>query len=201
MDIINFFIDTWWFWIIIIIVAAIVIFNSPEEKEKRETAKNIAKKEEEYKTEQCDKYNRQDWITGYRHLAGLPIPENSECELWLCENSLIVFYNSPFVLNYSKIVNVDVQTKTEFKKSYVDKASGAIVGGLAFGAIGALIGGGTKEIVDSENSYFFTITYKSNETLKYIIFDVTNLGKYGVKQFRNKLLNRTQLNDREAYTL
>lgn len=182
MDIINFFIDTWWLWIIIVIVTIIAIYNSPEEKEKREKNRENNQIEHDKMVEYMDKYNCEETYLCYEHLYGLNIPEKASCNLWICEECLIIYYGSPIILNYSKIINVEVLNDTQIKKQYVDNTSGAIVGGLALGAIGAIIGGGTKTVTETNKKFFLTITYKSNDEIKCIIFDVT-YSKVQAKKF------------------
>ena len=72
-----------------------------------------------------------------------------------------------------KIIKAEILDQTQFKKHYLDNATGAIAGGMLLGAAGALLGGGTKTITESDKKYILAITYKSDDEIKYILFDVT----------------------------
>lgn len=176
---------TWWFWVIGVVIIIIISYFSPEEKEKRLNKAFFS-----------EQYNREEVYPWFNHLYGLNIPENAKCELWICQDCLIFYYEIPIVLNYSKIITADYLTNEQITKHYVENTTGAIVGGLAFGPIGALLGGGTKTKYDVEKSYFLTITYKSNNEINTIILDASlarNQAKKFVKNLKNRIPNDSEV--------
>ena len=59
-------------------------------------------------------------------------------------NEILLYKNAkqPFLsLGYSEIDNIKIYTETEFKTSYLKGLATCLVGGLAFGAIGFILGG------------------------------------------------------------
>lgn len=134
------------------------------------------------------------------HLHGLPIPEKSKCEIWECEEKLIIYYGSFFLLDYSKIMKIDIFTHSDIEKHYVNNASGAIVGAMLLGPIGALIGGGTKEITNYKNTSFFSITYNSNDEIKYIVFDISS-SFASVSKFAEKIRKKVNLKNNSVFEL
>ena len=63
-----------------------------------------------------------------------------------------MYYGAPITLFYSKIIKAEILDQTQFKKHYLDNATGAIAGGMLLGAAGALLGGGTKTITESDKN-------------------------------------------------
>jgi hypothetical protein len=186
LDFFDFVTNWWWFFLALIIVFVIAICNTPDEKEKRRKKRELKEKEQQTKRDYRQKYHYISCDTMWKHLYGLPIPQMTECEIWECEDCLIFYDNHPYVLKYSQLIKAEFMSRSEVKKHYVDDTTGAIVGAAAFGAIGALLGGGTKTVTEVENSYFVSLTYKSNNEIRYILFDVTN-SKVSAKNFVKKI--------------
>lgn len=190
MDFISFIIDTWWLWIIIVIVTSFAICFSSDEKEKRQLKRENDLKESEKKLEYQNQYNCEETFLGIKHLYGLNIPQNANCDLWICKDCLVIYYGAPIVLNHSKIIASNFLTEEQLKKHYVDNTTGAIAGGLAFGTVGAIIGGGTKTVYETNKKNYLTVTYKSNDETNSIIFDVTDskvIAKKIVIMLNNKI--------------
>lgn len=138
------------------------------------------------------RYGLVDIWDGFVYESGLTLPPKTKCELWECNSKLVIYQNSIFVLEYSKIINVECMSNVEVSKHYVDNASGAIVGGMLFGTVGAILGGGVKTVVDKDVTYYVIITYRSSDGTKYIVFNVTNCYSDGLS-FARKI--KTYLNN------
>lgn len=179
------------------IIAAVIIFKliaffaNLYDESKSGHKKAAAEAERRNKSELENQYGLISVERYYKHVCGLPIPENAECELWECNDCLLIYYGNPFILNYSKILSIELLSNTEVKKQYFDNTSGAIAGSLLLGPLGALVGGGKATATDIQTRYFVTVTYKSNDELNYIFFDVTDYrtqAKKFVYKIKSKIL-------------
>lgn len=165
------------FWIIVVIVVVIIVIYqvgvytnpiSSEEKNKRENRK--------------EELNAKKAIT-LPHFYGLPLAEGSMCNLFLCDNKIVIeCKGTTFNLDKDKIIDVASKTETEIKKSYVSSAGGAIGGAALFGPLGAIIGGRVKEKTDKQEKEYFIFTYKDKEENKYISF-LVNRDRMGTYDF------------------
>lgn len=122
-------------------------------------------------------------IKGYmKHMSGLPIAEGVKCEV----SSLPTMYkfkanNAEFKLDKSRVVDVCVKTDVEIQKQYVSSIGGAIGGALVFGALGAIVGGRTKQKVNKEYTFYSIITYNKDDKLEYISFEISQGSFFGNK--------------------
>ncbi len=164
----------------------------PDKEQARE------KKTAQRKLEHSEGY-KSTWH-GFVHLSGLPLPQKTECEIWECDEKIIIRHGASFSLNYSQIIDIECISSTEVQKHYVDKTSGAVAGGMLFGVLGAIMFGGTKTIVDTETTYFLTITYSSNGEIKYLIFDVTSKCQ-NAKNFIKQIRTYTNINAKSSIEL
>lgn len=165
------------FWIIFVIIIVLItiyqvcIYTNPisnEEKTKREQ-----KKEE---------LNAIKSIT-LPHFYGLPLVEGSMCNLFLCDNNIVIeCKGTTFNLSKDKIIDIAEKSEIEIKKSYVSSVGGAIGGAVLFGPLGAMIGGRAKEKTDKEEREYLIFTYKEKEENKYISF-LVNRDRTGVLDF------------------
>ena len=103
--------------------------------------------------------------TAFHHVNGLPIPENVLCE---------VFSYPEIKLPKEKITDISIKTDTEIQQQLVSSAGGAIAGAMLFGSLGAIIGGRVKTKKVKTTTNYLIITYKSENELKYIGFDIQN---------------------------
>lgn len=74
---------------------------------------------------------------------------------------------------------MDLHTDREIEKQYVSSVGGAIAGTLVFGPLGGMIGGRIKEKKNVQVSFYFIISYKSNEQLEYLSFEALDYPKVG----------------------
>lgn len=186
--------------VIAIIIFMIVHYNTKPEREKRQARKETAQNERQKRLDYYHKYQMIDHQSFWIHINGLPVPEMSECEIWECENCLIFYNGYPYVLDYSKLINIEFMSRSEIKRHYLNNASGAIAGGMMLGALGAVLGGGTKTVTEEEYNYFVAITYKSDGEIKNIFFDVTK-PRNAAKPFVKRLKTHIDFSDRGAMEL
>lgn len=116
----------------------------------------------------------------FLHTVGLPIAENTDCNLYLCDDKIVIDGNNmTFTLSKEKLIDVTVKSDVEIQKSYVSSLGGAVAGGLLFGAVGALIGGRIKEKRTRDIKNYLIFTYEKEGNPESIAFNVT----YNVKQW------------------
>lgn len=109
-------------------------------------------------------------------LAGLHLPETAKCNVYCLRNRIVIeALRQEYSLPVNRIVDVSTMSKTQIQKQYVSNAGGAVAGGMMFGPLGALLGGGVSQRTIRNTSKFLIFTYKDTdgENMKYIIFDAT----------------------------
>ena len=157
--------------IIFIVVYQVYAYTNPisrEEKEKRN------KKEEELNAKKS---------ISLPHFYGLPLSEGSMCNLFLCEDKIVIECKGTiFNLDKDKIIDVADKSETEIRKSYTSSIGGAIGGAVLFGPLGAIIGGRTKEKTEKEETQYLIFTYQDKEENKYISF-LVNRDRVGIYEF------------------
>lgn len=125
-----------------------------------------------------------------QHIRGLPIPENTWCEI----SSLAESYNfkvngSEYKLDKSSVILMDTlsttQVKHEMKKSYSGALLGGITGSIVAGSIGAITGAtafGTKSKKTKKYTFYLAIVYADNN-------DTSNMETIVLKPPEFSLLN------------
>lgn len=114
-------------------------------------------------------------LAALKHVNGLPIPENTLCSIMSSDGKIEITANgTTFNLPKSKITDICLKTDVEIKSQYVSSAGGAIGGAMMFGAVGAMIGGRTKEKKKREYSTYLIFTYSKDDTIDYIGFEATH---------------------------
>lgn len=115
-----------------------------------------------------------DKVITLTHVAGLPLSEGSVCNLALTPDSIVIEKGpNSYNLSFSKVTDMCVKTDTDIRKAYVSSVGGAVGGAVLFGPLGAMIGGRTKEKVDTVTHSFFIITYSKDGGTDYISFECT----------------------------
>ena len=128
------------------------------------------------------------------HVYGLPIPENTNCEIRTYADRM-EFHggNADINLNRNKIVNVAMATDVDIQKQAVSSTGGAILGYAALGPLGAAIGGRVKNRTVRTATTYLIISYRDGESFKHIGFEVgpaINKAQELVNEF-NKLNQNT----------
>lgn len=113
--------------------------------------------------------------TAFHHVNGLPIPENVLCEVFSYPDRINFKSGTTEIkLPKEKITDISIKTDTEIQQQLVSSAGGAIAGAMLFGSLGAIIGGRVKTKKVKTTTNYLIITYKSENELKYIGFDIQN---------------------------
>ena len=161
-----------------------------EKQEKQELKE--AKQVEHFESKEAKKLNKlrqkalKDSTGRLTLIGGLGnLPQGSTCD---------VFYNTvrmkfvaggqDMILDVSKMMDVSIMTPTEIQKQYVSSIGGAVAGAVLLGPLGAIIGGSASKKTIRQTSYYLVITYRSDEEVKYIVFDITDNRLVGDNIFR-----------------
>lgn len=113
--------------------------------------------------------------TAFHHVNGLPIPENVLCEVFSYPDRIDFKSGTTEIkLSKEKITDISIKTDTAIQQQLVSSAGGAIAGAMLFGSLGAIIGGRVKTKKVKTTTSYLIITYKSENELKYIGFDIQN---------------------------
>ena len=84
--------------------------------------------------------------TELTHVSGLTVSDGAKCGLIFLRDEIVVLNGrSDYHIRTEQITEVTTKTETEINKAYVSSTGGALAGGLMFGAVGAAIGGRTKQ--------------------------------------------------------
>lgn len=111
----------------------------------------------------------------FNHVNGLPIAENVMCEVNSYPDKLEFKSGAmQFNLAKDKITDITMKTDVEIQKQYVSSIGGAVGGAVLFGPLGAMIGGRAKAKKTKTVLTYLLITFKNEDEIKYIGFDVTN---------------------------
>lgn len=106
-------------------------------------------------------------------IEGLPIPQNTELSIKLTPDAVsIIGSGQQFEIDFSKLQLVDVKSDVEMEKIIKQSAPGMIIGAVAFGLLGAMVGGRVQTKEKRVVSHFLIISYQSDE-LKSIVIEVT----------------------------
>lgn len=155
-------------------------------KEKDAESKN----KEELKLK-MNEYN-SIFTTKINHICGLPLVENSECIINLCEDRIVIESSGNiYKLQKDKIKDMNIKTSKEVQNSL----SGAVGGAMLLGPIGAFLYGTTAEF-----HRFFIIIYKNKENIDQCIsFDMKdNMKTYEaisnyIEEFKNNVSNKEEI--------
>lgn len=110
------------------------------------------------------------------HVSGLPIPDETGCSLIFEEDNLTIktveVDSIQFKVSYNKIVNLQTQTNYDLQNTMVSSAGGAVAGALLFGAPGDMLGGRAKKKKVITVEHFLVITYKKDNALENLHFQL-----------------------------
>lgn len=124
------------------------------------------------------------------HVVGLPLIEGAKCNLTLDDEDIIISSNNnSFKVNYKKITDICTRTSEEIQKQYVSSVGGAIGGAVVFGPLGAIVGGRAKKKKIKTKEHYLIITYKKDDTLDYISFQISSsfLVEGSIAQIKHRL--------------
>lgn len=111
-----------------------------------------------------------------KHQIGLPLAQDIPCRLIYQGDCVeILGGGTTFRLPIEKVRNITITTDAEIQRQYVSDSGAAIAGAMAFDTFGpfaASILGKPKAITDTKIRHFLIITYKRDEQIDYISFEV-----------------------------
>lgn len=112
----------------------------------------------------------------FSHTSGLPIAEGLWCEMYSYPDRIeFKSGTTNITLARNKITDMCIKTDVEIQQQIVSNPGGAIAGAMAFGAIGAIVGGKSKtKNIKTTTSYLIITFINNQEELSYIIFNSTN---------------------------
>lgn len=131
------------------------------------------------------------------HTTGLPLPEKTFCELYLCADKIIIEANGfTFNLPKEKIQDVSIKTDKEIHKQYVSSIGGAVGGAFLFGPLGAMIGGRAKEKKSTKITNYLIFTYEKEGQPSFIAFEIIPFSKPEkfVNDFKSNLNSINRVN-------
>lgn len=136
------------------------------------------------------KYGKKEFLFlgVFTFTGGLNLPPSVKCKVHCLRSRVVIEANGQeFSLPVEKIVDVSVMSTTEIQKQYVSNVGGAIAGGMLLGPLGAILGGGVRQMAIRKRSKFLIFTYMDTDIdeTKYIAFDVTKKMSQAQK-FKNK---------------
>lgn len=136
--------------------------------------------------------------TAFHHINGLPIPENTLCEIFSFSDRIDFKAGTIEIkLAKDKIADMCIKTDTEIQQQLVSSVGGAVAGAMLFGTLGAVIGGRAKAKKIKNTTNYLIITYQNGDELKYIGFDTQNNPRSALKlvnEFKkNPLCSKVQI--------
>ena len=115
----------------------------------------------------------------FTHLFGLPLVEGARCTIFLEDGSIRINGQSvDFIIDKEKLRDISVQKNVEQYRQAVSSTGGALAGAIAFGALGAAIGGRTRMKTYNPVQKALVITYDKDDTVQCIAF------KYNFRAYR-----------------
>lgn len=119
-------------------------------------------------------------------ISGLPLMQGTLCKVISTFDKIVIEgQGTTFELAKEKITSITIEKNITNHTQAVSSAGGAIAGAMAFGVVGAAIGGRTVAKDVKSKKYYLVITYFDNdENVKYIVFDNNNKAPYLVEDFK-----------------
>lgn len=121
----------------------------------------------------------KDVQRSFPHNYGLPVAPGATCTINLTKTGLTIYSSGiNFNMAIDKIISISTKTDKEVlnQKQYVSNTGKAMAGAALFGLPGAIIGGRAKEKNISTTVYknYMVVTYKKDDAVEYLIFDIIN---------------------------
>ena len=118
-------------------------------------------------------------------VSGLPLMQGAVCKVVSTFDKIIIDgQGTTFELKKEKISSITIEKNITKHTQAVSSAGGALAGAMAFGVVGAAIGGtATAKDFKLKKRYIVITYFDSEENVKYIIFDYNNNGAFLVKDF------------------
>lgn len=135
-------------------------------------------------------------------IEGLPIQNNIDLMFKLKPEGATFFVPSEqktFEINISKITKVQWYDETSMEKVITQSAPGMIIGAVAFGLIGAMIGGRVKTKDVKTTTHFVVINYNSNGEKQIVMKTNDALGAMKISDYFKEL--KPEPNTPQTFTL
>ena len=122
----------------------------------------------------------------FTFVSGLPLMQGALCKVISTYDKIVIdSQGTSFELAKEKITSITIEKNITNHIQAVSSAGRAIAGAMAFGVIGAAIGGRTMSKNIKTKKYYLVITYfDSEENVKYIVFDNSSKAQYLVEDFK-----------------
>ena len=122
----------------------------------------------------------------FTFVSGLPLMHGVLCKVISTYDKIVIeSQGTIFELAKEKITSISIEKNITNHTQAVSSTGGAIAGAMAFGVIGAAIGGRTMSKNVKTKKYYIVITYFDNEeNVKYIVFDNSSKAHYLVEDFK-----------------
>lgn len=136
-----------------------------------------------------------------KHRGGLPIADGSECTFDATGNRFLIRSGGgSWELAKSKVVNVENMTETEIQTHLKNRPGMALLGGVTFGVVGAVVGGAmTKEKKSRVVTQYLCITYRKDDgELDTLLFQYEDYQSWYDK-WRPKLVVKDFQKNRSSY--
>lgn len=106
-------------------------------------------------------------------VSGLPLAENTLCELFVTDSHLIVeAQGQTFQIAANKMIAAQTKTDVEIQREMTSSAGKSVAGAVLFGAAGAIIGGRAKTKTTRVISCYLIINdINQNEEAAVLAFD------------------------------
>ena len=137
---------------------------------------------------------------GLKHVAGLPISEDTFCGIDSYPDRYEITADGfTFNLPKNRVTDVSVKTHKEITSHSVSSIGGAIGGAILFGPLGAVIGGRTKSHKSINEISYLVFTYLKDEEIKYLCFEIEHtFGLYFVNPLVKEFIDSKIQNTAEA---
>ncbi len=149
----------------------------------KKTRKNTNYQERSLKSKERMYRNMKYKLT---FVAGLPLMQGAMCKVLSTDDKIIINgQGTTFELKKEKITSITIETNITKQTQAISSAGGALAGAMAFGVVGAAIGGRAKaKDIKISRSYIVITYFDSKDNVKYIIFDYKLQGTSLVKEFQ-----------------
>jgi hypothetical protein len=131
------------------------------------------------------------------HAGGLPLPSDDVCNIYLCQDKIIIESNNNISCNLlnNKIYDIGFKTDVDVQTFYASSAGAAIHGALHHGHFGGLSSGRIRRIRDVNTTEYIIITYNNDGRIDYLTF--RDLDRFRsikfVKEFNRRYPNKPKV--------
>lgn len=108
--------------------------------------------------------NKEKVFSNIQHVAGLSVLENCDCQVTAMQKGIVILcLGKELLIEYDKIKHVEFQMDVDEKKFKHHSLAKGVVGAVAFGTTGAVLGSIPKTKTKREVIGYSFITYIDSE--------------------------------------